>query len=85
MSCGGCHLRGEGGDHTRSPWPAVGLVSGGESFGQACLRVVVKLASVTVQLGNDRLELGPGLQEFQAFGDQLASGIGRNGLVSRAS
>ena len=50
--------------------PAVGLVSGGESFGQTCFRLVVKLASFPVQLGNDRLELGAGLQELQAFGDQ---------------
>jgi hypothetical protein len=43
--------------------PAVGLVGGGERFGQTCLRLVVKLASITVQLGDDRLELGAGLQD----------------------
>jgi hypothetical protein len=56
--------------------PAVSLVSGSESFGQTCLGLVVKLAGVPVQLGNDCLELGAGLQEFQAFGDQCGHRFG---------
>jgi hypothetical protein len=55
---------------------AVGLVSGGESFGQTRLRLVVELATFAVQFGDDRLELGAGLQEFQAFGDQCGHRLG---------
>jgi hypothetical protein len=50
--------------------PAVGLVGGRESFGKAGPGLVVRLADLGVQRGDDGLELGAGLQEFQALGDQ---------------
>lgn len=56
--------------------PAVGLVGGCESLGQACLGLVVQLADLGAQPGNDRLELGAGLQEFQALGDQRGHRLG---------
>jgi hypothetical protein len=50
--------------------PAVGLVGGGESFGQKRLRLAVKFASFAVKLGNNRFERSAGLQEFQALANQ---------------
>ncbi len=62
-----------------APVPAVCLVSGGESFCQAGLGLVVQFADFAVQFGHDRVELGPGFQEFQTFGDQ--SGHGRRAAL----
>lgn len=55
---------------------AVGLVGGRDSFGQTRPRLVVKFASFTVQLGNDRFELSSSLQEFQASADQRGHRLG---------